>query len=334
LVKFTPKEGLQVLVRARVGLYEPRGEYQLIVEHMEEAGHGALQRKFEELKARLAAEGLFDVARKRAVPRIPRRIGVITSPTGAAIRDILHVLRRRFAAAAVLIYPVPVQGADAAAEIAAAIGLAGQRGDCDVLILARGGGSLEDLWSFNDEAVARAMAACPIPIICGVGHEVDVTIADFVADLRAPTPSAAAEMAVPDGAQWLQQLQAQAARLNESMRRVLAERRDELRRLAQRARLSSPRNRLAQQAQRLDEFEQRLGRAQLARLRIAQDRLRPLQRTLQAVSPLATLERGYAIVRKPDGSIVRDAAETPSGTQIIARLARGELHATVDPGSK
>jgi exodeoxyribonuclease VII large subunit len=191
-----------------VSLYEPRGEFQLVVEHLEEAGEGLLRRRFEELKQRLAAEGLFDVRHKQPLPGLPRRIGVITSPTGAAIRDILHVLARRFPAVPVLIYPVPVQGAAAAGEIAQAIALAALRRDCDVLIVARGGGSLEDLWAFNEEVVARAIFACPLPVVSGVGHEVDVTIADLVADERAPTPSAAAERVVPDRDEWLRMLQA------------------------------------------------------------------------------------------------------------------------------
>jgi exodeoxyribonuclease VII large subunit len=203
LCAFTARDGQKVLVRARIGLYEPRGEFQLIVDHLEDAGLGALQRQFEELRARLAAEGLFATARKRPLPTLPKRIGVITSPTGAAVRDILHVLARRFPAVAVLIYPVAVQGAQAPAELVAALKTAAARQECDVLILARGGGSLEDLWAFNDEKLARAIVASPIPVISGVGHEVDFTIADFAADVRAPTPSAAAELVVPDAEEWL-----------------------------------------------------------------------------------------------------------------------------------
>jgi len=213
LCAFAARDGQKVLVRARIGLYEPRGEYQLVIDHMEDSGLGALKRQFEELSAKLAAEGLFAAERKRPLPMIPKRIGVITSPTGAAIRDILHVLARRFAAVPVLIYPVAVQGATAAAEIAAAVRLAGRRAECDVLILARGGGSLEDLWAFNDEALARAIVASPIPVVSGIGHEIDFTIADFAADVRAPTPSAAAEIAVPDGEEWLISLSRLAHRL-------------------------------------------------------------------------------------------------------------------------
>jgi exodeoxyribonuclease VII large subunit len=342
---------------------------------MEDAGLGALKRQFEELSAKLEREGLFATGRKRPVPSLPGRIGVITSPTGAAIRDILHVLARRFPAVDVLIYPVPVQGAQAAAYIVAALRLAGRRAECDVLILARGGGSLEDLWAFNDEGLARAIVASPIPIITGIGHEVDFTIADFAADVRAPTPSAAAEMAVPDAAEWLEAFVRLDARLQRSLRRRIDEHRQRLRWLIGRASLVNPSAKLAQQSQRLDEVEQRLSRAlrlrlvasrerlswltgraalqspaarvaqQLVRLeslrarsdrawrqivRRARERLQPLVRTLNAVSPLATLDRGYAIVSTEAGEILRDAAHAKPGTIIEARLARGRLRAKVE----
>jgi exodeoxyribonuclease VII large subunit len=375
LARFTPRDGQKVLVRARIGLYEPRGEYQLLVDHIEDAGLGALKRQFEELSARLAAEGLFATERKRPLPALPRRIGVVTSPSGAAVRDIVQVLGRRFPAAAVLIFPVAVQGAQAAAEITAAVILAGRRRDCDVLIVARGGGSLEDLWAFNDEALARAIVASPIPVVSGVGHEIDFTIADFAADVRAPTPSAAAEIVVPDGGEWLKTLRGAEARITQAMRRLLQDRRERLRWLQGRAGLVSPAARLAQRMQLLDDLEDRLVRAlrqrttdlrtewiearsrlwqaspvarvrddaarlralvvrlqtaQKRRLSEARERLLPLRRTLQAVSPLATLERGYAIVSRVDGSILRDAAQVESGTLIEARLATGRLRAKVE----
>src|SRR5574340_462515 len=201
-----PENGMQVEVRAQPTLYEPRGEYQLAVENMRRAGLGALYEAFEKLKGRLEKEGLFAAARKKALPAFPRRIGIITSPAAAALRDVLTTLRRRMPNIPVLIYPVPVQGEGAAQKIAAAIQLAGQRRECDVLILCRGGGSIEDLWAFNEEVVARAIAACEIPVICGVGHETDFTIADFAADRRAPTPTAAAELATPHRADLLQRL--------------------------------------------------------------------------------------------------------------------------------
>jgi exodeoxyribonuclease VII large subunit len=289
LCVFTARDGQKVLVRARIGLYEPRGEYQLIVDHMEDAGLGALKRQFEELSAKLAAEGLYDAARKRALPSLPRRIGVITSPTGAAVRDILHVLARRFPAAAVLIYPVPVQGAQAAAEIVAALELACRRAECDVLILARGGGSLEDLWAFNDERLARAIAAASIPVVTGIGHEVDFTIADFAADVRAPTPSAAAELVVPDAEEWRNAFARFSVRLQRAMRRRLESNNERLRWLTGRASLVSPAARLGAQAQRLDELEQSLVRALRRRLFEHAERLRWLTRRAALVSPATRL---------------------------------------------
>src|SRR5579883_948667 len=240
LVGFAARDGQKVLARARIGLYEPRGDYQLIVEHLEDAGLGALKRQFEELAARLAAEGLFAPERKRALPALPRRIGLITSPTGAAVRDVINVLRRRFAAVPVLIYPAAVQGALAAAELIGALRLAARRAECDVLILARGGGSLEDLWPFNDERLARAIVASPIPVVSGVGHEIDVTIADFAADVRAPTPSAAAEIVVPDGAEWLARCAGAERRLARALMRRLEAQRERLRWLRRRAQVASP----------------------------------------------------------------------------------------------
>jgi exodeoxyribonuclease VII large subunit len=261
LLGFAPRDGQKVLVRARIGLYEPRGEYQLVIDHMEDAGLGALKRQFDELAAKLAAEGLFAPERKRPLPALPKRIGVITSPSGAAIHDILHVLARRFAAIPVLLYPVAVQGAAAAAEIVAALKLAGRRAECDVLILARGGGSLEDLWAFNDEALARAIGACPIPVVSGIGHEIDFTIADFAADVRAATPSAAAEIVAPDAEEWAASLRRLRERLQRALRQRIDTHRERLRWLIGRAELVNPEARLAQQGQRLDELEQRASRA-------------------------------------------------------------------------
>jgi exodeoxyribonuclease VII large subunit len=291
LLRFKPADGLQVLVRARISLYEARGEYQLIVEHMEEAGAGALQRAFEALKARLAAEGLFATEHKQPLPVLPRRIGVITSPTGAAIRDILSVLARRFPAIPVLVYPVPVQGEGAGARIAAALQTAGRRAECDVLILARGGGSLEDLWAFNEEVVARAIHACPLPVVSGVGHEVDVTIADFAADLRAATPSAAAEAVSPDGQEWLTRLLRHDARLLGLLRRHQQQARQTLDGLGKRLQARHPGQRLRQQAQRLDELEQRLQRGLERRLGVARTALGQWRARLRGVAPGPRLAR-------------------------------------------
>ena len=295
-VCFEPQQGQQVLLRARVSLYEPRGDYQLIAEHMEEAGFGALQRAFEELKQRLAVEGFFDQSRKRSIPELPRHIGVISSPSGAALRDVLHVLRRRFPAAAVTLIPVPVQGKDAAPAIIAALALAQRARLFDVLILARGGGSLEDLWCFNDEALARAIAACELPIVTGVGHEVDVTIADFVADLRAPTPSAAAELVVPDAQEWLARFRTQAQRLALAMNQQLQTHTNHLEQL--RKRLHHPGERLQQQSQRLDGLEMRLKRALETQLRHKSQRLNQLVLRQRAQRPEPILRQKAAELDK------------------------------------
>jgi exodeoxyribonuclease VII large subunit len=319
-VRVAPRDGMQVLLRARVGLYEARGEFQLVVDHLEEAGEGELRRRFEALKLKLAAEGLFDAARKRPLPRFPRRIGVVTSPTGAALRDVLHVLGRRFPSVPVLLYPVPVQGAGAAREIASMLAVADRRRDVDVLLLVRGGGSLEDLWAFNDEALARAIAGVGLPVISGIGHEIDFTIADFVADLRAPTPSAAAEIAVPDAAAWRVAVGGTAGRL----------RGDRLLRLAAELSAASPATRLASLRLRTTQAARRLAPSFRHGVALAHGRLQAALRALHATSPLATIGRGYAIVtRAADGAVVRDPVEAPAGTDIEARLARGSLKARV-----
>jgi exodeoxyribonuclease VII large subunit len=375
LTQFKPADGMHVLARGRVSLYEPRGDYQFIVDYLEEAGEGALRRRFEVLKAKLAAAGLFALERKRALPRIPKRIGVVTSPTGAALRDVLHILRRRFPLADVRIYPVPVQGAHAAEQIAAAIALASARGDCDVLIVARGGGSLEDLWAFNEEIVARALFECRIPTITGIGHEVDFTIADFVADVRAPTPSGAAELVVPDLHDWLRRYAISEQRLTIALRRRLAELHEQSRWLQRRLGQLHPGIVLRQKLQRADELEQCLRRAirerlaalshrldaqtaqlqrhspvlQLAalrgrlcqvRLQLAAEIHRKMEamrsrhllaaRTLDAVSPLATLNRGYAIVTDGTGVVIVDAEKAAVGSSIEARFARGRITARVE----
>jgi exodeoxyribonuclease VII large subunit len=330
-VAFTPKDGLQVLARGRISLYEPRGDYQLIVDSLEEAGEGALRRQFEELKNRLFKEGLFAEERKRALPALPRRIGVITSPTGAAIRDILHVLKRRFAAVPVLIHPVPVQGAAAAPAIVLALREAGERAECDVLILARGGGSLEDLWAFNDEGVARAIHGCPIPVVTGIGHEVDFTIADFVADRRAPTPSGAAEIVVPDERSFRRGLRDLLARITRCTEAALARHADRLAWLGKRLAQAHPGARLAQQAQRLDELAERMRLATVHRLELTRGRLTLAMRALNAVSPLATIDRGYAVVtREPGGDLVRSRRSVKPSDRLNIRVADGTVRAVVE----
>jgi len=266
------------------------------VEHLEPAGEGLLRRRLEELKQKLAAEGLFDEGRKRDLPHLPRRIGVITSPSGAAIRDVLHILARRFPAVHVVVYPVQVQGEQAKFDIAGALGTAGSRAECDVLILARGGGSLEDLWAFNEELVARAIAACPIPVVAGVGHEVDVTIADLVADVRAPTPSGAAELVVPDSREWLRRVQALERRLALGARRVLEGIRYTLRAGDARLRRCHPGYVLRQHAQRLDELRGRLAGTLARRLQLEAWRVTNALARLRGTSPAARLRADGARV--------------------------------------
>ncbi|MEW5302998.1 MAG: hypothetical protein WDW36_005731 [Sanguina aurantia] len=359
-MKFRPADGMQVLVRAKVGLYEPRGEFQLVAESMEPAGEGALQREFEQLKARLDAEGLFATARKRPLPRYARRIGVITSATGAAVRDVLSVLARRWPLVDVDVLPVPVQGRDAPPAIVTMLRKASASGRYDVLLLTRGGGSLEDLWAFNDEAVARAIHASAVPVVSAVGHEIDFSIADFVADLRAPTPSAAAELLVPDRVAMtrhitqlqqrlltLQQrrLQAQAQRVDHLLARLHAQRpqarlaRDRERlvnlhrrlagvwreqgqrcqtrldRLQARLLAQHPSTRLPLLARRLAEQDRRLRRSIALTLERHQTSVRHMARALHAVSPLATLDRGYAIVFDEAGHVLRSAKATGPGAR-------------------
>ena len=253
--------GDQMLAFGRVSLYEPRGDYQLIVEQLEPAGEGELRRRFEKLKRKLDAEGLFDEAAKRPTPTLPRRIGVVTSPSGAAIRDILTVLRRRFPAIPVIIYPAAVQGDAAVGELIAALRAAARRDEGDVLIFGRGGGSLEDLWAFNEEAVARAIRRSPIPVISAVGHEVDVTIADLVADQRAPTPSGAAEMAVPEQAEWVRAVARATARMTSLLRRAFDDQSQTLDWLSRRLSVASPASRLSRQSERLQALTKSLGAA-------------------------------------------------------------------------
>ena len=367
--------GDQVLAFGKVSIYEARGDYQLIVEQLQDAGEGELRRRFELLKKKLAAEGLFDEARKQSLPSLPRRIGIITSPSGAAVRDVVTVLRRRFPAVPVIIYPAAVQGDAAAGELMRALATAAERGECDVLIIGRGGGSLEDLWSFNEEALARAIAASPIPVVSAVGHEVDFTIADFVADVRAPTPSGAAELVVPDQAEWQRGFAAAAARIASLGRRILDDNAQRLDWLAKRLAQSSPATTVARQRDWLKNLKQVLAGAvrhdlavrarhvEQARSRLLQQspairvqrsiqqlsgltgrlrsaahssvgdprhRLQIAATALNSVSPLATLQRGYAIVTdRISGKIVRDAGMVSSGDVVDARLAHGSISAKI-----
>ncbi|MCL5261107.1 MAG: exodeoxyribonuclease VII large subunit [Gammaproteobacteria bacterium] len=326
-LNFAPKNGMQVVVRAKISLYEPRGDFQLIVEHMEPQGAGILHEKFLQLKAKLLKEGLFDTKYKKPLPTLPNCIGIITSPTGAAIRDIISVSKRRFSAIPLIIYPTQVQGQEAAKQIVAALEIANSRQECDLLILARGGGSIEDLWPFNEEIVARAIFASKIPTISAVGHEIDFTIADFVADRRAPTPSAAAELAVPDQAEWLAGITQLGKRLVGFMQHKLQEC-IWLFKTAQ-SRLHHPRHYLEQQAQRIDDLERRLQFAVTKKLNSYQDNLGNLALALDLVSPLATLKRGFAIVTKGEHVLSKISASKVAD-KISVRLVDGILDCRVE----
>ncbi len=373
-VTFRPQHGQQVLVRANITLYEPRGEYQIIVESMQPAGEGLLQQKYEQLKAKLAAEGLFDQQSKQPLPSPAHCVGVITSKTGAALHDILHVLKRRDPSLPVVIYPTAVQGEDAPGQIVRAIALANSRKECDVLIVGRGGGSLEDLWSFNDERVARAIFASQIPIVSAVGHETDVTIADFVADLRAPTPSAAAEMVSRNQLELLRQLQSGQQRLEMAMDYYLANRTrrftqlehrlqqqhpqlrlarqqtvlERLRqrmtyamdnqlkrsgqrqqRMTQRLNQHSPQPRIHRAQNRVQQLEYRLAQLMSARLSATRERFGNAMTHLDAVSPLATLARGYSVTTATDGNVLKQTKQVKAGDMLTTRLVDGWVESEV-----
>lgn len=375
LVNFKPQNGQQVLVKARLSLYEPRGDYQIILESMQPEGDGRLQQQFEQLKMLLAAEGLFAQTRKKPLPENPRCVGIITSRTGAALHDILHVLKRRDPNLPVVIYPTLVQGEDAAIQIAQAIGRANSRAECDVLIVGRGGGSLEDLWCFNHEIVARTIAASDIPIISAVGHEIDVTIADFVADVRAPTPSAAAELVSRDNRHKQQALNQWQAKLASGMRHYLAQQHTQFARIQHKLDKQHPQARLERQQQQLDELSLRLEQKMHQRLATQQQRwdrlsnkiqlnspthlirqqrfnllqqeqrltqliqhhliqsrhqLALLSEKMDAVSPLATLARGYSVTRTAQGELVRQSAQVKPGDTLVTQLMDGEILSTVN----
>jgi len=327
---YLPASGDLVLAHGRVGVYEAGGRYQLYVDQLRPAGLGHLYQQFERLKARLEAEGLFAPERKRALPPFPRRIGVVTSPSAAALHDILTILGRRYPLAEVLLAPTSVQGDEAPPHIVAALEALNRRDDVDVIIVARGGGSLEELWAFNDERVARAIAASRVPVICGVGHETDFTLADFAADVRAPTPSAAAELVAPDCADLRALVAGMAETLQTTLRGTLEEQRWRLAGQARALKHLSPAAQLAQARQRVDDL---LGRAQVGlshSLALRRECLSGLAGQLAGVSPLGTLERGYAIVRhRPTGAVVRSMAQVAAGDVLGIRVADGEFEAEV-----
>ena len=329
--------GDQVLAFGKVSIYEARGEYQLIVEALEPAGEGELRRRFEALKKKLDAEGLFDEALKAALPALPRRIGVITSQTGAAVRDIVTVLHRRFPAIPVVIYPTAVQGDMAAGEIAAAIETAVQRNECDVLIVGRGGGSLEDLWPFNEEVVARAIGNCPIPVVSAVGHEVDVTIADLVADVRAPTPSGAAELVVPDQAEWLRHLERTSARLGMLGRRMIEDREQAVDWLSRRLAQGSPVAMVARQRDWLRNLQQVMTAAIRHDLHDRTRHVGAMQAKLVGLSPAAGVQQSIgqiaALQQRLQSAMARNIGDRVSRLSLSARtLDSVSPLATLDRG--
>jgi exodeoxyribonuclease VII large subunit len=323
-----PSNGDAVLAHGRVSLYEVRGQLQLYVDAIQPAGIGLLRAQFERLKARLEAEGLFDESRKRPLPELPRRIGVATSPTGAALQDILNVLRRRYPLAEVVLAPCQVQGAGAADTVVEAL-YALYAADVDVIIVARGGGSAEDLWAFNEEVVARAAFASPVPLISGVGHETDTTIIDYVADVRAPTPSAAAELASPDVADMAAAAAQLRGAMDDALLLRLARAREELESLRRRQALQSPEARVRRDRQTVDELLRRAQAALLHGMEIQRARLEGAHAQLAALSPLATIGRGYAVVRRADGRVVTGPGQVAAGDELDITARDGTFGAIV-----
>ena len=326
---FLPRNGDAVEAHGHIDVYEAGGRYQFYADVLRPVGEGALYREFQRLKAKLEAEGLFDEARKRPLPRFPQRIGVVTSATGAALRDILNTLRRRYPLAEVVLAPALVQGQEAPAAIVEALRALNAHARPDLIILARGGGSLEDLWAFNDEAVVRAVAASEAPVITGVGHQTDFTLADYAADLRAPTPTGAAEQAVPHRDDLLMVLRGLETRLNRAAMTALASRRADLTALEVRLQRHAPLYRLFSQAQRLDELARQMDTALQHTLTLQHMRLESLAQRLAALNPLAVLRRGYALVTDAKGQVVRQPAQAPVDAEIRVRLAEGGLRARV-----
>ncbi|GAB4541738.1 MAG: exodeoxyribonuclease VII large subunit [Anaerolineae bacterium] len=325
-------DGEAVLAHGHVSVYAPNGQYQFYVDEIEPVGLGALQAQFEQLKARLAREGLFDQARKRALPPFPRRIGVVTSPVGAALRDILNVLRRRYPLAEVILSPTQVQGEDAPPQIVSALQALAHVEDLDVIILARGGGSLEDLWAFNDERVARAVAASPVPVVCGVGHETDFTIADFVADLRAPTPSAAAELVAPNRDELVRRLSVTVSQLTAGISEAIGRRRHQLAGETRALQRLSPQAWIVQRRQRVDDLSSAAQTTITHRLVLGREQIKGLSSRLSALNPEATLARGYSIVRhKEDGRVVSRVGQVSPGDRLSVQVSDGEFESVVQP---
>jgi exodeoxyribonuclease VII large subunit len=328
-LRFKPENGQAVSVKGRISIYEKVGNYQLYVDRMENDGLGGVFQAFEKLKQTLANEGLFDPGRKRPLPQLPQKIGIITSPTGAAVQDMIKILRRRRPRIDILIFPAQVQGSEAPGSLVKALTDAAKVTALDLVIIGRGGGSIEELWAFNDERLARAIAAFPRPVIAAVGHETDFTIADFVADLRAPTPSAAAELAVPDEGTLQRSLDRLQQRLTLSVQRKIRSERGNLQKLLASRALARPRYPLDQRRQDLDHLTERLVRMFKQDLRLARESFYQLAGKLQALSPLATLRRGYAMAQTTEGKLIKDASQVEPGDPITVRLAVGALFCEV-----
>jgi exodeoxyribonuclease VII large subunit len=325
-----PRHGDRVLAHGRIAVYESRGAYQLYCDMIQPAGVGDLNRQFELLKAKLEAEGLFDVEHKRPIPTFPRQIGIVTSPSTAAFQDVQNIIRRRYSLCEVILSPASVQGKDAPPQIIEALRRLNDETDVDVILLVRGGGSLEDLWCFNDEQVVRAVAASRIPVVSGVGHEIDFTLVDFAADFRAPTPSAAAELATPDSPTLRISIEDLAGRLNEAMQTQIDEQRHNLESQQRWLKRLSPTVRIQNSRQRVDDLTSRMDAHVQHRLARHQDRLRAQTRALEAANPMALLQRGYALVtRAGDGQRVTSAQQAAEGTTIHVALHDGRLTAVV-----
>ena len=334
-LRFSPEDGMQVLAHGQVTVYEKRGYYQFDVAQIQPAGVGALQAAFEQLKRRLQAEGLFDEARKKPLPEFAQSVGIVTSPTGAALRDLVSVLRRRWPAMKIILRPVLVQGAGAAEAIAQAIGEFNEYKEVEVLIVGRGGGSLEDLWAFNEEIVARAIYASKIPVVSAVGHEVDFSISDFVADVRAATPSAAAELVAPEVAEVKRQLQSLAIQSIRQLQRLLQTQHDRLRRVATSYGLRQPLDQVRQRSQQLDDLQRRLQLALQNRLAIWKQQLKAKEQRLRALSHEHIFQRGFAIVyRESDKKLVHEAKELQANDSIHIQFGVGSAEARVEKVKK
>ncbi len=331
----TLQNGDAVIARGRVSVYERDGIYQLYVEALVAQGAGDLNVEFERLKRKLEAEGLFDAARKRPLPAFPRVLGVVTSPTGAAFQDILNVLRRRYPLIEVVLAPTAVQGEEAPEQIVRAIQRLNALGECDAILVARGGGSLEELWAFNDERVVRAIAASRVPVVSGVGHEIDFTLADFAADVRAPTPSAAAEIITPDINELRMRVDELSVEMVERISAWIADARAHLAALQRALRLLSPANQLARQREKMLDLSRRLTTAQMNLLALTRLRLEGLRARLEGIGPAATLARGYAIVRRADGKLLRSVSDARAGDALRVTVSDGEFRARVadDPAA-